>query len=492
MEQALTATIVLLAGFIGTVLMPRSRVLLKAVWAGITFTLFTVALFRVVGSPLTPNYTGLPKWHAIWAETLEAFWWLTAARMAVAVMHAWAGADRKLGNSRLATDIIAAAIYVIAALALTNDVLQIPMRGLVATSGVIAIVLGLALQSTLSDVFSGISINLEEPFQVGDTIQLDGAIEGTVAQVNWRATHILTGMDDVAVIPNSVVAKARIINRSRPATRRGTSLTLSLDTRTSASDGMRVLQDAVMVATTPLRDPAPTVQCTFLRANGIEYEVTFYVRTDADLAAARTEVVRHIHCALAWAGIPVAKNEGALPELPDPTDHATTAVRKMRLVGLFKALSAEEISALAGKLTQRVITPGEIAVAQGVAGENLFIVEAGVLEVTRGVAGSGSEMVGRLGPGDHFGETSLLAGEMLGATATALTTVTLYVLAKADLAPLLDERPALVKEFCAIVAHQRRAYASHVAMAFHAATTDSGDDALLKRIGRFLHVAPQH
>ena len=487
MEPLLTATIVLLAAFIGSAMIPRGRQVLKAVWAGVAFALFTAALFRSIGSPLMPSFAALPRWHAIWAQTLEAFWWLTSARMTVAVMHVWAGADRKLGNSRLATDIIAAAVYLVAALAIINDVFQVPVAGLVATSGVIAIVLGLALQSTLSDVFSGISINIEEPFEVGDVIQLDGSVEGTVTQVNWRATHILTGTDDIAVIPNSVVAKSRIINRSRPATQRGASVTISLDTRTSAADGIRALQDAALAATTPLRDPAPSVQCTALRANGVEYEVTFHVRADTDLAAARTEVISHIHCALAWAGIPVAKTDGALPELPDATDIAATAVRKMRLIGLFKALSAAEITDLAGKIVKRNLAAGEIAVAQGMTGSHLYIVEAGVLEVTRSLGANHAEMVGRLGPGDHFGETALLAGENLAATATAITPVTLYLVANTDLAPLMTTRPALVTEFGAIVEHQRRVYAGHVTTAFHA-TSAQGDPAFLQRIERFFRI----
>ena len=491
MEQLLTATIVLLAAFVGSAMIPSGRQVLKAVWTGVAFALFTAALFRSIGSPLTPSFAGLLRWHAIWAETLEAFWWLTSARMAVAIVHVWAGADRKLGNSRLATDIIAAAVYLVAALAITNDVFQIPVAGLLATSGVIAIVLGLALQSTLSDVFSGISINIEEPFEVGDAIQLDGAIEGTVTQVNWRATHILTGTDDIAVIPNSVVAKSRIVNRSRPATQRGASLVVSLDTRTSAADGLRLLHDAALAATTPLRDPAPSVQCTALRANGVEYEVTFHVRTDTDLATARTEVISHIHCALAWAGIPVAKNDGALPELPDPTDLPATALRKMRLIGLFEALSAEEITGLAGKITKRNLAAGEVAAAQGMTGENLFIVEAGVLEVTRDLGSGHAEMIGRLGPGDHFGETALLAGEAFGATATAITPTTLYLLANTDLAPLMKARPALVKEFGAYVEHQRRALAGRVTTAFHSAS-EQGEQALLQRIERFFRITALH
>ena len=491
MEQLLTATIVLLVGFAGLAFVPRTRPVMKAAWTAMAFALFTAALARPIGSPILPSFAGLAGWYVTWAECLEAFWWLTGARLLIAILHVWAGADRKLGNSRLATDIIAGALYILAALAITNDVLQIPIRGLLATSGVIAIVLGLALQSTLSDVFSGISINIEQPFEPGDMIQLDGVIEGTVTQVNWRATHILTGMDDIAIVPNSVVAKARIVNRSRPATRRGASLVISLDTRTTPSVGIQLLRDAALTSASILREPPPSVQCNSVRANGVEYEVFFHVHTDTELGAARTELIGHIHCALAWAGIPVARNEGALPELPDASDHAAIAVRKMRLIGLFQALSAEEILGLARNVTMRVLLPGETAVTQGTPGDGLFIVEAGVLEVTRDLAGR-PVAVGRLGPGEHFGETTLLAGEPLGATATAVTAVTLYVVSKADLAPLLKARPALVAEFGQIVERQRRALTPHVATAFHAAAGADGNQALLARIERFFHLSQVH
>jgi small-conductance mechanosensitive channel/CRP-like cAMP-binding protein len=488
MEHLLTATIALLLALAGLMAPARDRHVLKACYAAAAFALFTAALARIVGSPITPSFAEQAGWYATWAELLETFWWLAGAHLLIAIMHAWVGADRKLGNSRLATDIIAGAIYVFAALAITNDVLDIPIRGLLATSGVIAIVLGLALQSTLSDVFSGISINIEQPFEVGDMIQLDGVIEGTVTQVNWRATHILTGMDDIAAIPNSVVAKVRIVNRSRPATRRGASLVISLDARTSPDEGIKILHDAALTAAIPLRNPGPTVQCNALRANGVEYEVFFYVGTDTDLGMAKTELIRHIHCSLAWAGIPVARNEGALPVLPDSSDIANRAVRKMRLIGLFEALSAEEIAALAAKITKRSLAAGEVAIAQGMKGDGLFIVESGVLEVTRDRDGDHPAIIGRLGPGEHFGETALLAGEPFGATATAITAATVFIISNADLAPMMKARPALVTEFGHIVERQRRAYAEHVSTAFHSPPPGETSGALLQRIERFFRI----
>lgn len=89
---------------------------------------------------------------------------------------------------------------------------------MVAGSGVIVIVLGLALQSTLSDFFAGVSLNLERPFKAGQWITLDDNTDGLVLTVNWRATHIRTRTLDVLVVPNSVVARSRLINRVQPAT----------------------------------------------------------------------------------------------------------------------------------------------------------------------------------------------------------------------------------------------------------------------------------
>jgi small-conductance mechanosensitive channel len=93
---------------------------------------------------------------------------------------------------------------------------------LLATSGVIAIVLGLALQSTLSEVFSGIVVGIERPYQPGDLLWVEGDVEGYVVQVNWRSTHIATAQHNIAIVPNSIIAKSRLVNRSAPTPLRAT------------------------------------------------------------------------------------------------------------------------------------------------------------------------------------------------------------------------------------------------------------------------------
>jgi len=80
---------------------------------------------------------------------------------------------------------MAASLYLAAAFAVLNSVLELPVAGLLATSGIIAVVNGRALQSALADVFAGIAVGLEAPFRVGDRIRLDEQFECVVIEANW-------------------------------------------------------------------------------------------------------------------------------------------------------------------------------------------------------------------------------------------------------------------------------------------------------------------
>src|SRR5271163_1853494 len=127
------------------------------------------------------------------------------------------------------SDIIACCIYVSSALAMMAFVFSLSLQGLLATSGIIAIVLGLALQSTLGDVFSGISLSIEKPYRIGDEILLEGGAEGEVVEMNWRSTRIRNSANDIVIVPNSAVAKLRIQNHSAGSRRYGGTLTVVVD-----------------------------------------------------------------------------------------------------------------------------------------------------------------------------------------------------------------------------------------------------------------------
>jgi len=89
--------------------------------------------------------------------------------------------------------------------------------GLLVSTGVFAAVLGLALQSTLSDFFSAIAISIEEPFQVGDWIELEDGTLGQVVDITWRSTRLLSFNNSIYVVPNSRMAAFRLHNFHKPS-----------------------------------------------------------------------------------------------------------------------------------------------------------------------------------------------------------------------------------------------------------------------------------
>src|SRR5262249_16991182 len=151
------------------------------------------------------------------------------ARVGVGIVRLVVVLENRPRETQIVSDLLAGAIYVAVALAVINYVFAVPIAGLVATSGVVAIVLGLALQSTLSDVFSGIAVGLEHAYKPGDLLWVEGGVEGQVLQVSWRSTQIATPHDSVAIVPNSVMAKSRLENRSAPTPMRGITVAVSID-----------------------------------------------------------------------------------------------------------------------------------------------------------------------------------------------------------------------------------------------------------------------
>ena len=135
-------------------------------------------------------------------------------------------------------------VYVVALVGIMDTVLKQPISAVLATSGVLAIVLGLALQNTLADVFSGLALNIERPFRAGEWITIPDGIEGQVMEINWRATRIKTASNNMIVIPNSVISKATITNHRRLNDPHICTVTLKIDHCVPTARVIDVLQAA--------------------------------------------------------------------------------------------------------------------------------------------------------------------------------------------------------------------------------------------------------
>src|SRR5262245_31677276 len=180
------------------------------------FLALSFALYRRGASPLPIAPGDAAASMDVWLRVIIVAWWGIGARIMVAGLYFTLRQDKRGRSGKLVVDLAAAGIYVGAGIVVLKFVLALPVAGLVATSSVLAIVVGLALQNTLADVFAGIAVGIEAPFQAGDRISLGKDIEGCVIETNWRSIRVRTDGDDIAIVPNSVVAKLEIVNRSVP------------------------------------------------------------------------------------------------------------------------------------------------------------------------------------------------------------------------------------------------------------------------------------
>jgi small-conductance mechanosensitive channel len=149
----------------------------------VAFALLTAAMFHDGIVPTQrARHLMLPDARFAWGA-LEITWWLLGAAATGIVVRTYYALDNRLREQRFMLDGIGTLLYLSAALAIIADVFQIPWKGVLATSGALAIVLGLTLQSTLSDLFSGLLINATAPYRVGDSISLDSGTEGQVVEI---------------------------------------------------------------------------------------------------------------------------------------------------------------------------------------------------------------------------------------------------------------------------------------------------------------------
>ena len=453
-DPLVIAGAILVVGFLVTQIASRNSPVARFFCQLVVIAGFTImlAVARVIPFEPTPVMDFTVTYIVI--SVFKIVWWLAAAWLFAGFVRAVLVFKRQPVQTRFLQDLCAGFIYGSAVLGIIAYVFDMPVSGLLAASGVIAIVLGLALQSTLGDLFSGVVLNLAKPYHPGDWVILDTGLEGRVVETNWRATQILTPSNDLAIVPNSIIAKARLVNASKPTAAHGVTVTVRLDPASAPSTGVAVLQTALLSCTRILRLPVATVTVQSLDAVAMQCELEFFVASIELAPDAQNEIFDRVFRHCASAGIRMAPPAGspfALTPPGVPLDPNEIPRRMLERLPIFASLSDDERLALAPKMKRRTFRTGDVLIEQGVVSPALFILTSGVLAALQHHEGGEAEVL-RLAPGECFGQASVLTGAAATFKVTALTRAVAYEIAKEDIAPILKKRPAIAAELGQIIA----------------------------------------
>ncbi len=222
---------------------------------------------------------GIDNASTILIAFAKLLWWLHLSWAVIGFVRIFLVLEGRPREARLLQDIVVGAVYTFASLSALAFVFGVPVGTLVATSGVIAIAFGLALQSTLGDVFSGIALTLGRAFTLGDWIRLSDGVEGRVIASTWRSTQILTVANNVFVLPNSALAKLCLTNLSRPNETHLLQMNLRIKPTRVPSAIENVLNTALCGCNSIIKDPLPVVALKGLDATALDVDLYFRVKT---------------------------------------------------------------------------------------------------------------------------------------------------------------------------------------------------------------------
>ncbi|HIL56557.1 MAG TPA: mechanosensitive ion channel, partial [Rhodothermales bacterium] len=280
--------------------------------------------------------------------------------------------------------VVAMALYFVLGLVIAGAVFHQSLTGAIATSAVASVVIGLALQETLGNFFAGISLQIEQPFRLGDVIEA-GGVEGRVETFNWRATTVQTVSGSRVVIPNSVVAReaVEVLSRTRVARHE---LLLPAPYETPPQRVAEVIRGAVVGVPGIADRPVPQVRLAAFDGSSIGYEVLYWVEDPLRRSAIDAQVRERVWYAFARNGISIpfpheVQVPFTPPSAPVSEDPCGERARWLGEVALFAPLAPEERRQLAEDARTLLYGPGESILRAGAEGGSMFVILRGRVEV---------------------------------------------------------------------------------------------------------------
>jgi branched-chain amino acid transport system substrate-binding protein len=177
------------------------------------------------------------------------------------------------------------------------------ITSLLATSGVIAMIIGLAIQINISNIFSGIAINLERPFTIGDWVKVGDYNEGKILDITWRTTRLMTRDDCILSIPNSIASESVIHNYHYPDDLVRLWFDVYVDSKYDAEKIKNILFSAVSSSQIVEKVPEPLTRFMGLTDWAAKYLVSFTVKNYGNKVIALERVWTHVLSHLHQAGI---------------------------------------------------------------------------------------------------------------------------------------------------------------------------------------------
>lgn len=180
----------------------------------------------------------------------------------------------------------------------------INVTALTATLGIAGLALSLAAQDTLSDAISGFIILLDQPYRVGDRIEIsDLGTWGDVVEIGTRTTRIRTRDNRLVIIPNSIIGKSQVVNYTFPDPRYRVQMDIGIGYGMDIEKTRRIILDTVSHVEGVLKDKPVDALYNEMGESAMTFRVRWWIGSYEDTRRVYDRVNTALQTALDRAGI---------------------------------------------------------------------------------------------------------------------------------------------------------------------------------------------
>src|SRR5438067_179154 len=273
-QKALVTVFVFIATYFAALTIGRLLKRRAGVRLGVLFQLFCLTLAFYAAT----SFYGV---EANWRNHVGAAVFLLSTAFIVALLdrYLWEGywgKKRRTTIPHFLRQVVALFIYLIALLIVLSVGYhaQGELRGILATSGIAAIVLGFATQDLFGGIISGIALQISKPYKVGDWLHIQDRF-AEVMEMNWRSTRLRTNDGIYLDIPNYQIARNTIINLHYPTQIHAMRLRVGADYDVAPNRDHDALRRAANSAEGVLPDPPTKVFVMDFADSAVIYEIKF-------------------------------------------------------------------------------------------------------------------------------------------------------------------------------------------------------------------------
>jgi small-conductance mechanosensitive channel len=395
----------------------------------------------------------------------ETFLWITLIYWGLSLINTILFEEAQEGSwqsniPKLFLDLSRTVLVLLGTAIVLCNVWDADLGGLLTALGVGSLVIGLALQDSLGNIFSGLTLLFEQPVEIGDWVQI-GDLEGQVVEITWRSVHIMNLDKNLLIVPNSELAGGIIKNYDRPAGIQGVGIEISFSYDDPPLRVMEILKATALETDGVLADPPPSAWVTNYGDFSISYKIRFFVdnyrqklRSGDDFRARLWYVTKRYNLNMPY---PINVEYEYTSFAPKPEEIKSKAIQILGTVPGWDVLEPQILQDVCEKSKIENFAKGEYILKESFPLEGLYVILEGKTELSLIDEEGQKKILGHLSHGEIFGEkASLLSSQVADVTAKAITELEVLKIETKTLQYILEEHPILASKLGEIMELRRK------------------------------------